>query len=126
VTLADADALNAEITATEAAQFATLSIADWATEAHVIARQLAYTKPDGTAVAEDDFLDDAYFTPALDAVKLQLKKAGVLAALIQAAVDRNIASTCSWFYGRSSGALQLWHDIRDSSGSSEAHGPIQQ
>lgn len=87
-TLADADALNAEITATEAAQFATLSIADWATEAHVIARQLAYTKPDGTAVAEDDFLDDAYFTPALDAVKLQLKKAGVrLAALIEAAAN---------------------------------------
>jgi S1/P1 Nuclease len=85
-TLADADALYAEITATEAAQFATLAIVDWATEAHVIARTLAYTKPDGTAVAENDFLDDAYFVPAIDAVKLQLKKAGVrLATLIEAA-----------------------------------------
>jgi hypothetical protein len=42
----------------------------------------------GTAVAENDFLDDAYFTPAIDAVKVQLKKAGVrLAALIEAAQE---------------------------------------
>jgi len=85
-TVADAHTLNAEITAAEATQFATLAIADWATEAHGIARTLAYTKPDGTAVAESDFLDDAYFNPAIDAVKLQLKKAGVrLATLIEAA-----------------------------------------
>jgi hypothetical protein len=85
-TIADADALNAEITATEAAQWAQLSIADWATESHTLARQHGYAKPDGTAVQDGDTLDDAYFTAALDVVKLQLKKAGVrLATLIEAA-----------------------------------------
>jgi hypothetical protein len=37
-------------------------------------------------VQDDDFLDDAYFAPAIAAVKMQIKKAGVrLAMLIEAA-----------------------------------------
>ena len=85
-TIADADALNAEITATEASTWATLSIADWAAEAHGLARLHAYTKPDGTAVTDGDTLDDAYFAAAIDDVKLQLKRAGArLATLIEAA-----------------------------------------
>jgi hypothetical protein len=37
-------------------------------------------------VQDNDFLDDAYFASAIDAVKLQIKKAGVrLAMLIDAA-----------------------------------------
>jgi hypothetical protein len=86
LTIADAHALNAEITATEATQWATFTIADWATESEALARQRAYTKPDGTQVQDGDSLDDAYFTPAIDTVKVQIKKAGVrLAMLIDAA-----------------------------------------
>jgi hypothetical protein len=85
-TPADADALNAEITPAEAAQWATLAIVDWATEAHAVARQHGYTKPDGTRVQADDFLDDDYFAAAIEDVKLQVKRAGVrLATLIEAA-----------------------------------------
>jgi hypothetical protein len=58
-------------------------LANWAKG---FARQHAHTKPDGTQVQDNDFLDDAYFAPAIDAVKLQIKKAGVrLAMLIDAA-----------------------------------------
>jgi hypothetical protein len=86
MTIADAHALNAEITATEATQWATFTIADWATESEALARQHAYTKPDGTQVHDNDVLDDAYFAAAIDVVKIQLKKAGVrLAMLIEAA-----------------------------------------
>jgi hypothetical protein len=82
----DPHALNAEIMATEATQWATFTIADWATESEALARQHAYTKPDGTQVQANDFLDDACFAPAIDAVKIQIKKAGVrLAMLIDAA-----------------------------------------
>jgi hypothetical protein len=78
--------LNAEITQAEATQWATFTIADWATESEALARQKAYVKPDGTAVQDNDFLDDAYFTRAIDTVKVQIKKAGVrLATLIEAA-----------------------------------------
>jgi hypothetical protein len=85
-TIADADALNAEITAAEVTEWATFTIADWATEFEALARQHAYTKPDGTQVQDNDFLVDAYFAPAIDAVKVQVKKAGVrLAMLIDAA-----------------------------------------
>jgi hypothetical protein len=73
-TIQDAHDLNAEITQAEAAQWATFTIADWATESEALARQKAYVKPDGTAVEDNDFLDDAYFTPAIDAVKAQVKK----------------------------------------------------
>jgi hypothetical protein len=67
-------------------EWATLTIADWAAEAHSLARLHAYTKPDGTPVNDGDTLDDAYFAAATDAVKLQLKRAGVrLATLIEAA-----------------------------------------
>jgi hypothetical protein len=38
ITMADADTLNAEITTTQASQWAMLSIADWAAEAHDLAR----------------------------------------------------------------------------------------
>lgn len=85
-TIQDAHDLNAEITATEAAQWATFTIADWATESEALARQKAYVKPDGTEVQDDDFLDDAYFAPAIETVKLRIKQAGVrLAMLIEAA-----------------------------------------
>ena len=43
-------------------------------------------KPDGTAVQDNDLLDDAYFTPAIDTVKVPTKEAGVrVAMLIEAA-----------------------------------------
>jgi hypothetical protein len=85
-TIADAHAVKAEITATEVTQWATFTIADWATESEGLPRQHAYTKPDGTQVHDNDFLNDAYFAPAIDAVKLQAKRAGVrLAMLIEAA-----------------------------------------
>ena len=82
MTIADADALNAEITATEATQWATFTIADWATDLEALARQHAYTKPDGTAVQDNDVLNDAYFAAAIDVVKIQLKKAGVRPAML--------------------------------------------
>jgi nuclease S1 len=86
LTIADAHALNTEITATEATQWATFTIADWATESEALAREHAYTKPDGTQVQDNDLLDDAYFAPAIGAVKLQIKRGGVrLAMLIDAA-----------------------------------------
>jgi hypothetical protein len=85
-TIQDAHDLNAEITATEATQWATFTIADWATESEEFARTRAYAKPDGTQVQDNDFLDDAYFTPAMEAVRLQIKRGGVrLAMLIEAA-----------------------------------------
>ena len=85
-TISDADALNAEITPAEATEWATFTIAEWATEAHNLARERAYAKPDGTAVQDNDLLDDAYFTAGTEAVKLQLKRAGLrLAMLIEAA-----------------------------------------
>jgi hypothetical protein len=85
-TIADADALNAEITPAQVTEWATFTIADWAAEAHGLARLHAYTKPDSTPVTDGDTLDDAYFAAASDAVKLQLKRAGVrLATLIEAA-----------------------------------------
>ena len=58
----------------EAAQWATFTIADWATEAHALARQHAYTKPNGDPVQDNDFLDAGYFAPAIEDVKLQIKR----------------------------------------------------
>ena len=52
----------------------TFTIADWATESETLARQKAYVRADGTAVQDNDLLEDAYFTPAIDAVKAQVKK----------------------------------------------------
>lgn len=81
-----AQTLNSEITPADAAAFSTLDITGWATEAHGLARQLGYTKPDGNAVEANDLLDEDYFDPAGDAIRLQIKKAAVrLAALIEAA-----------------------------------------
>jgi nuclease S1 len=85
-TIQDAHDLNVEITAAEATQWATFAIADWATESEALARQKAYVKSDGSEVQENDFLDDAYFTPAIQTVKQRIKQAGVrLAMLIEAA-----------------------------------------
>jgi hypothetical protein len=85
-TIQDAHDLNVEITAAEATQWATFAIADWATESEALARQKAYVKSDGSEVQENDFLDDAYFTPTIQTVKQRIKRAGVrLAMLIEAA-----------------------------------------
>ena len=82
----DAHDLNAEITATEATQCATFTIADWASESEALARQKAYVKLDGTDVQQNDFLNDAYFAPAIATAKQRIKQAGVrLAMLIEAA-----------------------------------------
>jgi hypothetical protein len=81
----DALDLNAEITATEAAEWGTFSIVDWASEAHTLARLHAYVKPDGSEVAQGQVLDDAYMDKAVEVARLQLKRAGVrLATLIEA------------------------------------------
>ena len=86
LTPGDAPALNAEITAAEAAAWSELSIVDWARESHALARQRAYVKPDGSRVQDGELLDADYFARAIDAARLQVKRAGVrLAALIEAA-----------------------------------------
>ena len=54
-------------TPTRTATVAILRIAAQATQ--------AATAVDGTQVQDNDFLDDVYFAPAIDAVKLQVKKA---------------------------------------------------
>lgn len=84
--LGSVSSLNAEITDADAAAFSTLDVTAWATEAHALARQLAYMKPGGVAVEQNDFLDDDYFDLAGEAIRLQVKKAAVrLAAIIEAA-----------------------------------------
>jgi hypothetical protein len=57
-----------------------------------LARQHAYKKPDGTQI-QDDFWDDAYLAPAIDAVKLQVKRGRVrLAVPIEGAAGGTLPS----------------------------------
>lgn len=84
--VADGQALNAEITATELAAWQTFAVSGWAEESFAHARARGYVRENGSPIVNGTRLSDDYFDLARPIAIERLKQAGVrLAHLINAA-----------------------------------------